>query len=358
MINNVSFLRPFVLTALLVVVPMTCGLLALGYRARLKARRAYGEASLVNTYSAKLSRSVELAVAAAWAAAIALVVIAIAGPTIQAAPDKVPAGSLKVVVVSDVSKSMAAEDYRQQMPGKGGVSARDVPGSYGSRLQAVKQVVEEQIMPAITGNQLGVSTYCGNGFDQADLTDDFVSLRWVIDHWMQVGNAPGGGSDYAEGLSMALKIFDSGAQANEKKVIVLFSDGGFTGDQAALSQVVDQIKRRGIRLVIVGVGLDKPIPIPQYETTSGQLTGYVKDGDTTVTTGFEASNLESLVAQSGATYVRLNPNHDLNVQWASKLTGSKVETHEKHVFQYPLSVTMVLLLALFMRGAVIRRRSR
>ncbi len=354
--ETLSFLRPFLLLALAAVVPITAGALYLAYHARRNARKAYGEERLVNRYSNTPSRRTELSVGLAWVVAMAMLVIAAAGPMLPQAPDTVPSGSLRVVVVSDVSKSMAAEDYRSVMPAKSGVPAAEVPGPYGTRLEAVKRVIEDQIMPAIIGNQLGIATYCGNGFDQADLTDDFASLRWVIDNWMKVGNAPGGGSDYAEGLSMALQIFDSAKESNVQKVIVIFSDGGFTGDEASLTKVLEEIKARGIRVVIVGVGSDTPIPIPVYNPETGQLTGYVQDDKkATVTTGIEEANLAKLKAATDGTYVRLDPRQSLNVSWASQLTGSKAQTHEKHVFQYPLGLALVLLFGLFLRGAILQR---
>lgn len=354
--ETLSFLRPFILLTLAGVVPLTAGALYLAYHARRNARRAYGEERLVNRYSATPSAKRELAVGLAWVLAIALLVVAAAGPIMPQAPDTVPTGSLRVVVVSDVSKSMAAEDFRSVMPPQNGVPAAEVPGPYGTRMEIVKRVIEDQIMPAIVGNQLGISTYCGNGFDQADLTDDFASLRWVIDNWMNVGNAPGGGSDYAEGLSMALQIFDNAKESNVQKVIVIFSDGGFTGDQAALSKVLEQIKARGIRVVIVGVGSDTPIPIPVYNPETGQMTGYIQDDKkVTVTTGIEEGNLEKLKEATDGTYVRLDPRQSLNVQWASKLTGSKAQTHEKHMFQYPLGLALILLFGLFLRGALLQR---
>jgi len=354
--ETLSFLRPLLLLALAAVVPITACVLFLAYHARRNARKAYGEERLVNRFSYTPSRRAELTIGLAWVAAMSMLVIAAAGPILPEAPDTVPSGSLRVVVVSDVSKSMAAEDYRSVMPAKDGVPAAEVPGPYGTRLEAVKRVVENQIMPAIIGNQLGLATYCGNGFDQADLTDDFASLRWVIDNWMNVGNAPGGGSDYAEGLATALEIFDSAKESNVQKVIVIFSDGGFTGDQAALSKVLDEIKARGIRVVVVGVGSDTPIPIPVYNPETGQLTGYIQDDKKqTVTTGIESGNLEKLTAATNGTYVRLDPRQSLNVQWASKLTGSRPQTHEKHVFQYPLGLALVLLFGLFLRGAILQR---
>lgn len=356
--DHISFLRPYLLLSLVAVVPVVATMLYLGYKARVESRLRYGEAKLVNRYSAIITKAFELTVGAAWLVALALLVVAAAGPTVQDAPSKVPSGTLQVVIVSDVSKSMAAEDYRAAMPPKDGLPPDQVPGSYGTRLQMAKQVIETQIMPAIIGNELGIATYCGNGFDQADLSDDFVALRWVLDNWVDIGNAPGGGSDYADGLDVALTIFDTNKAPDKEKVIVMFSDGGFTGDPAHLAQVLEQIHRRGIRIIIVGVGSDSPTPIPVYNTATGQLTGNMQKDGKTVTTAIDEAALQGLASQTGGTYIRLTPGQNLDVKWASKLSGNKTEIHEKHVFQYPLGLAIVLFLGLFLRGAIQSRRSR
>jgi hypothetical protein len=88
------------------------------------------------------------------------------------------------------------------------------------------------------------------------------------------------------------------------------------------------------------------------------MTGYVQDDKkATVTTGIEEGNLAKLKAATDGTYVRLDPRQSLNVSWASQLTGSKAQTHEKHVYQYPLGLALVLLFGLFLRGAIKRRSS-
>jgi hypothetical protein len=86
------------------------------------------------------------------------------------------------------------------------------------------------------------------------------------------------------------------------------------------------------------------------------MTGYVQDDKkATVTTGIEEGNLEKLKEATDGTYVRLDPRQSLNVQWASKLTGSKAQTHDKHMFQYPLGLALALLFGLFLRGAILQR---
>ncbi|MGH9550792.1 MAG: vWA domain-containing protein, partial [Terriglobales bacterium] len=217
--------------------------------------------------------------------------------------------------------------------------------------------VINDIMPSIMGNELGIATYCGEGFDQADLTTDYKSLRWIMLNWMQVGAAPGGGSDYAEGLKEALTIFQNSPAANKQNVIVWFTDGGFTGDPQELNKVIDQVQQAGIKVIIVGVGSDTPQPIPVYSPT-GQNTGFMQKDGKVVTTAIDEGALNALSSRMGAKYIRLIPGQKLDIQWASTLAGGHTEKHETQIFQYPLGLAAVLLFGLFIRGILPANRRR
>lgn len=361
--QSIHFLHPRFLASLVILIPTVYAALRLGFALRVKARAAFGEKRLVDRVSPPLSHRAERLTRALWLAAIALAVVALAGPSTPDMPTRVKAGTLQVVIVTDVSKSMAAEDYRADMPAQNGVPAEQVLGPYGMRLDMVKQTVENQIMPAIVGNELGVSTFEGDGFDQADLTDDFESLRWVIDNWVKIDNAPGGGSDYAEGMKTALTMFAASEQ-NQKnktgsvrpteKVIVLFSDGGFTGDQANLAQVIEQLRQQNVRVIVVGVGADKATPIPTYDPKTLQLTGYYQLNGQVATTSIDEPALTRLAAQMNGTYVRLIPGQKLPVPWATDFAGSKTEQHEHDLYQFPLGLAVLALAVLFFSGALRR----
>lgn len=348
---------------------LLCGLfLRAGYRAREQARVSYGEPRLVDHYSRPLNPLNELFIFCGYALVFLFLGLTAAAPVVQGAAVRARAGALDVVVVSDVSRSMASEEYRPFMPERQGVPAHEVPGAYGSRLDFVKHMIESRIMPAIADNRLGIITYSGLGFTQAELTYDHNSLRWILRHWMPVGGAPGNGSDFASGLKEALQLFggpvspsgESSAQpvAEERgRVIVLFSDGGFTGNQEDLRRVISELARRQVRLVIVGVGGNQPSPIPQY-SQSGEMRGNLMRDGQAVLTHFEEEPLLALRAATNGEYIRLPPGEALNIDWATLLAADRVETGERHLFMFPLSAALVLLGVLQVRGVfrMIRRR--
>jgi hypothetical protein len=206
-----------------------------------------------------------------------------------------------------------------------------------------------QIMQAISGNELGVVTYQGEGFAQADLTTDFTALRFVLKNFVKVGSAPGGGSDIARGLRTALDAFKRDEAPNKMRVIVLFSDGGYTGDQQELAKVLADLKEAGVKLIVVGVGGTTPAPIPQYD--GKVFKGYLQAKGAVVTTTIEQGPLQAIANYSGAEYHYLAPGQtDLNIHWVTSLGGSRTEPRVAHVYSYFLGAALLLLILLSLSG--------
>lgn len=354
-----GFVRPEFLIAALVVLPAVFALWFANYRARKAARRAYGDSKLVDKRSKPLSRMAEMTTLGALMTAAALLVVAAAGPVLPNNPERIPNGTLQVVVVLDVSKSMLAEDYRESMPadwsGHPKEGSTGVNGPRGSRMDMAKYQIE-RIMKDIAGNQLGYVAYTGEGFPQAPLTTDFNALRFVLREWVKVGNAPGGGSDYARGLKVALDSFKEDKDPNKTKVIVLMSDGGFTGLPEELQEVVKEINAQGVKLVIVGIGTPGAHAIPIYQ--GDQLKGYMQKDGKPVTTSFEEDNLRRLQGETNGVYHHVDidsKSQAINIDWAGTLGGFRIEMKESHIYAYFVSVALVLLTAVCLASLFSKR---
>jgi len=359
---GITLLEPGALAAGLAAIVLSAAAWMAGYRWRKRARAAYGEARLIDRFSDKLSPRRETFFFCGYALAVAFISLAASSPVMDGAAVRVRAGSTEVVVVTDVSLSMASEEYRPFMPAREGVRAQDVAGRYGSRLDFVKLAIDARILPALASNRLGIVTYSGLGFTQAELTHDHASLRWILRHWMPIGGAPGNGSDFASGLMEAVRLFSSAdeaaespsaAEAERSRVIVLFSDGGFTGSAQELSDAIAALARHRVRLIIVGVGGDQPSTIPAY-SPSGELRGNLMRNGQPVLTHFDERPLLALQDASGGEYFRLAPGEELSIEWASMLAGERVEIAQRHLYIFPLSAALFLLACLQMRG-VFRR---
>lgn len=347
---EVVFLRRELLLLVAPAVLATGALWYINVRARLQARSRYGKRKSVNGYSEDLSVRSELPSLVLWQSASIFLMLAAAGPSLPAIASTVPAGSEQVIVVLDVSDSMMAEqEYRPIL-----TNASSPPqgfGPYGNRIDMVRQVVITQIMPALAGNELGIVTYAGKGWVQVDLITDFESTKWVLRHWVKVGSAPGAGSDYAEGLKTAIAVFDEARRSDEReRVIVLFSDGGFTGTRAELVEAMQQLHSRQVRLLVVGVGDTSPVLLPLYNDF-GQLTGYRKDSTgANANVALNEGNLVALANMSArGNYTRLSASPDaVPIDWTSALSGTTRKDGGTDIYAIPLAASLLSLLVLFL----------
>lgn len=345
---NMGFTHEGNLLLLALALPAVSVLWYATFHLHQRMRKQYAEPSLLARYSRTPHMVAQLPSLAVWLTATACLVIASAMPVIASAPHKVQAGSLDVVVAFDVSQSMGAEDYKNTIPDEYRTAFF---GAHGSRLDEAKYVVASQIMPAIENNRLGFVTYKGDGFAQADLTDDFSALRFVLDNWVTIGNAPGGGSDYARGMQEAIDAFHRDGSKNTAKVIVLFSDGGFTGDEQMLAKVEQELKDEHIHLVVLGLGLAEPVPIPQYDA-DGKFSGYVEVNGKKATTEIDEGPLRALISATGGKYVRLTPHVDLGINWPTALASSdKTVSQTTDIYQLFLAAVLALIFLLGMKGS-------
>lgn len=311
-----------------------------------KARQAYGEARLVDRYTKRVTIFSRLPSLVAWLAIIALILISAAGPTLPKSPQHVNSGSLQVMAVFDVSKSMEAQDYADAVKYDSGLRFF---GPHGTRLDEAKNVLSNSIMPSLGNNELGLVTYKGDGFPLADLTNDMGYISYVLQNWLVTGNAPGGGTDMGSGLKVAIDEFKRYGNANTQKVIVLFSDGGNDGDPALMAQDIQEINAMHIRLIVIGMG-GNPIPIATYDK-DGQFAGYYQLDGATALTGIEPANLTTLADATGGRYIHLDPRSLPNINWPSALaSASRIEIKNTQLFEYPLGAAFLLIALLSLTG--------
>jgi probable phosphoglycerate mutase len=85
-------------------------------------------------------------------------------------------------MIIDVSKSMGAEDYPPL-----------------SRLDKAREIIL-QMVPQLHGNRVALVTFAGNSFRQAELTEDFTALEYILKHWVHLDSAGMSGSALGRAL--------------------------------------------------------------------------------------------------------------------------------------------------------------
>jgi Ca-activated chloride channel family protein len=238
-------------------------------------------------------------------------ILALADPRAPYGALYLRAGALDAVMVVDVSKSMAAEDYHQQ-----------------TRLDKAREIMRS-LLPALSGNRVGLVTFAGTSFRQAELTADMTALDFILRRWVDIDSAGIGGSSLAPALATGLALFSN--DTNRQQVMFVFSDGG-EGDEN-FQDVLAQAEQRGIKIVTLGLGSLTPARVPQYDAQR-KFKGYIQVDGQFATTQLLEPPLQHIAAATHGTYQRVMPG----TSWSHLVTqpavvGNTLTQNEHKLFQ-------------------------
>ncbi len=191
-------------------------------------------------------------------AALALVLLALAGPLVGTEVHDVQRRGVDVMLVLDTSRSMLAEDVRP------------------SRLERAKREIRG-LLDRMLGDRVGLVTFAGDARRCVPLTHDAPSFRLFLDDVDTTSNALGG-TAVGEGLELALEAFE--AERPEQAVIVLLTDGEDHSSDPPQGEVAFKARARGIPVHVVSFGTSDggPIPLPDRGSPSGRTLLLGDDG--------------------------------------------------------------------------------
>jgi Ca-activated chloride channel homolog len=260
------------------------------------------------------------------ALAIALAILALAGPYAGFTLVPIVAREANRVLVIDVSNSMAAEDV-----GTSRLAA--------ARALAMRLAEEQQ-------GRVGLIVFEAESDVISPLTSDTLAVRELIDS-LQPGEVGEPGSDVGNAILAAMKIIES--ETGQKSDIVVITDGEDQGTRVA--EGVQRAKSRGVQVstIVIGSGQGSTIPTPNgpLRDTSGEvvstiartevMAGIARDtGGVALVNPFGANGLDVLAGRSSAATARA--------------TEARVPIDR---FQWPLAAAFAMLFAgsLLHRGA-------
>ena len=246
-------------------------------------------------------------------------IVALADPRLPYGTPHLRAGALDVVMIIDVSKSMGAEDYPPL-----------------SRLDKAREIIL-QMLPQLHGNRVGLVTFAGNSFRQAELTEDFTALEYILKHWVHLDSTGVGGSVLGRALETGLALLPDTAERH--RLLLFFSDGGDEGEK--LQPVLAKIAQRGVRIVAFGVGGLHPVRIPQYDAAR-KFIGFVQVNGQTVTTQLNEAPLQQMARTTEGQYRRAAHPEAWQGVWRDKgLIGQALTRDERRIFQPFLIVSLL-----------------
>lgn len=294
-----------------------------------------------------------------------LLAVALSEPFEENQPTVIPAGSVHIATAFDVSPSMAAEDYRDKMPVPAGPDGiKQVPlGPWGSRLQMAKWLAVEDMMRAMPGNKIAIGVYTAEPWPQAPLSEDYSTLRFMMTDtgWIGIGAAPGGGSDYVQGLKLAIQALREDYDPNKRQVIVIFSDGGVSFDseeekaqwQKDYAAVVQEVQALKAEVIVIGLGSTAPQLVPVYHPVTLQRVDWFPVGEEKKEkTALDEAALQQFAQACGGKYVHVSTDDNTppGIDWINTIGGTKVSMGKKLWTSVPLGAAMLVFVALMLRG--------
>lgn len=303
----------------------------LAYRKQSLMIGAWGKATNAERYSSQVG--VRAFVAKGALASLALVAgfVALARPAIESKHVEFPAGSVDVVTLFDVSRSMAA---------------RDCSGT--TRLNMARSILRDEIIPSLDHNQLGVIAYAGQATPVVYLTGELDTVTWLASHELKISSAPGQGSTMGGAFDLAFKYFDHDSGPARRKMIVLLSDGG-TDDDSNLESIVKGCRERNITLIVVGLGTPHAALIPMEELGEEDrrlaMDQFYKIEGKPALTSLDVATLNQLTKAVGenATYLQISKPGEFRFKPLASQMSPKEKVGVKEIYFYPCLAFLILI---------------
>ncbi len=267
--------------------------------------------------------------------ALALLIIALLGPSFGETTKEVKSEGKDIYVAVDLSQSMNAFDVQP------------------TRLEKVKYELKK-IVEAFNSDRIGLIIFSSEAFVQCPLTYDQSALNLFI-NTLNTGLVPNAGTDFGSPLNIALeKLEESESPVTQQKarIVLMISDGEDFGDET--DEAVDKIVKSGVQLFALGVGTEKGSKIRQGNAYKRDREG------SDVVTKLNSKSLRKLAVDTGGKYFEINESqNDVNRlirainEVEGELRDARVIDASANKFYYFL----IAAIALILLDAMIRRKT-
>ncbi len=241
-----TFEHPLWLWGLLLVVPLALLEWRAVRRAEQAIRAMLGPRPLPGLLAQRLPKR-RLGGSALRVAALLLATLGAAGPQWGREAVRRTSQGSDVVFVVDVSASM---------------QTRDVPPS---RLEEARRE-SIALLGRLSGSRLGVVAFAGDAVRLCPLTLDPAAVRLTLET-LQPGTVSDPGSDLGKALRAGLKLLPAGRR--DEQAMVVWTDGEDLEGHAR--EAIDELKRSGLRVFVVGVGTPAGDVIPMADVSGVTL---------------------------------------------------------------------------------------
>jgi len=239
-------------------------------------------------------------------AAMALLVLALAGPQWGQDSTTILSQGVNIVLCVDVSETMAALDFK----------AGD---KVLNRLQAVKNVVNDFIQRR-EADRIGLVVFGSEAYTQLPLTRDYKAIAQALDR-IEIGAA---GSMTAIGDALGIGVKRLKDVESKSNVLILLTDGRSNAGELPPETAADIAARAGVKVYTIGVGGKEPAPFLVQDPVFGRRVVYQA-------VEIDEATLRSIAEKTGGLYFRAENTDGLKRIYA---TIDKLEKNEAKVKVY------------------------
>ena len=283
---DIVFARPQLLYLIMVAL-LIAVIIANTFRWKERSRNALLDYSLVSVLLASVSAPRQKIKALLVVASLFMLVVAMAQPQTAGARETEQQRRVgaDIVVVLDVSLSMAAEDIAP------------------NRLERAKGELHS-FLSQLEGDRVGMIVLAGNGSLRFPLTTDLEAARLLI-NTTTINSAPVAGTELAQGIRLATGILKQ--SETKDRYILLISDG--ENQRGEPVQEALAAKEEGIAVHTLGVGGREGAPLPVMDER-GRVS-YKKDAaGATVISRLDEGLLSRISSASDGNYINLGSSQN------------------------------------------------
>ncbi|MEW5895004.1 MAG: VWA domain-containing protein [Candidatus Omnitrophota bacterium] len=259
-------------------------------------------------------------------AALILFLIALAGPRSVLDFSEFKTEGIDIVLATDVSGSMAAEDFILQ-------------GQRRNRLEVVKAVMREFVQ-ARRSDRIGMVAFAREAYTVSPLTTDQNWLLLNLDR-LDLGLIEDG-TAVGSGLSSALvRLKNSNARS---KAVILLTDGVNNAGQIQPLEAAGIAKAMGIKVYTIGAGTRGPVPFPVADIWGRKQYQAVQ-------IDIDEETLKKIASETGGHYFRADNTEALREVYRAIDQMEKTEIKQygyreyRELFPFFLSAGLLLLFA-------------
>jgi Ca-activated chloride channel family protein len=262
--------------------------------------------------------------------AIALLVFALARPQTGQAKEIVKGEGVDIMLVLDVSGSMAAEDFEPQ-----------------NRLQAAKEVIQE-FVKGRDYDRIGLVVFARQSFTQCPLTLDYDVLLDLLD---QIRLGPDMGLEDGTAIGIAIanatnRLKDSTAKS---KIIVLLTDGLNNAGQIDPPTAAQMAQTLGIKIYTIGAGRPGSAPYPVEDPFFGKR--YVN-----LPSELDEESLRQIAEATGGLYFRATDSQALRqIYQRIEVEVRRYTRYRELAYLFALPALGLILIEVLLSNTVFRK---